>query len=672
MKPTLLTVKNKQSRLTRYLTTFLLTLSLVSPVIFAQQSPTVDLRIIETSDIHMNFMDYDYYKNKPTERFGYARTVTLIKNARKASKNNLLVDNGDLLQGSPMGDWAADRGLDHGEKFPAYQAMNPMHYDVGNLGNHDFNYGLKYQLQATSQANFPYINANVYLDNGHGEAGKHAYNPYIIENKTVIDNDGNKQTIKVGFIGFVPPQIMLWDAKNLKGKVVVKDIVDTAKQYIPEMREKGADLIIAIPHSGLNDDPYHELMENEVYYLSKVSGIDGILFGHAHAVFPSSDFAHIPGADLKNGLLNGIPSVMPGRYGDHIGILDYKLQLNNDHQWSIIDQRGSTNAIYDKRDNKALVRADKETQQILKEDHLETIKYLNKTIGKSNSEINSYLAFVQDDPSIQIVNNAQTDYVKTVLKNNKTLNQLPVLSAAAPFKVGGRKNDPSSYTAMPKGILTFRNASDLYLYPNILIVVKATGAEVSDWLECSVGMFNQIDPQSTQPQSLINWNHRSYNYDVIDGISYQVDVTKPARFDDNCQLSNKNSHRVVNLTYQGKAVDPKQEFLVVTNNYRAFGGGHFAGTGKDHIVFSAPDQNRQVLTNYIESQSKKNGYVDVKIDNNWRLQPINSEKKLDIQFESSPSDNAKRYIKSHSVNSTEFITTDNIGFGIYRLNITNR
>ncbi|UJF17044.1 bifunctional 2',3'-cyclic-nucleotide 2'-phosphodiesterase/3'-nucleotidase [Vibrio sp. SS-MA-C1-2] len=661
--------KIKNYKFSRYLTTSFLTLTLISPAVFAQSASTVDLRIIETSDIHMNFMDYDYYKNKPTARFGYARTVTLIKNARKAVDNSLLVDNGDLLQGSPMGDWAADRGLDHGEKFPAYQAMNPLHYDVGNLGNHDFNYGLKYQHQATNQANFPYINANVYLDNGQGGAGKHAYTPYIIENKSVIDSEGHKQSIKVGFIGFVPPQIMLWDAKNLKGKVVVKDIVDTAKKYVPEMRKKGADLIIAIPHSGLNDDPYHKLMENEVYYLSKVSGIDGILFGHAHAVFPSSDFSHIPGADIKNGLLNGIPSVMPGRYGDHIGILDYKLKLTDGNKWSIIDKRGSTEAIYDKKHNKALVKADKQTQTILKEDHLETIKYLNKTIGKSNSDINSYLAFVQDDPSIQIVNNAQTDYIKNALKHDKELSKLPVLSAAAPFKVGGRKNDPSSYTSMPKGVLTFRNASDLYLYPNILIAVKATGEDVSNWLECSVGMYNQIDPQSSEIQSLINWNHRSYNFDVIDGINYQIDVTKPARFDDNCKLKNPNSHRVVNLTYQGKPINPQQEFIVVTNNYRAFGGGNFAGTGKDHIVFSAPDQNRQVLTNYIEKQSKKQGYVDTKVDNNWRLLPIQSNKNLDIQFESSPSENAKSYIKTHSVNPTEFVKDNNIGFGIYRLHL---
>ena len=101
---------------------------------------------------------------------------------------------------------------------------------------------------------------------------------------------------------------------------------------------------------------------------------------------------------------------------------------------------------------------------------------------------------------------------------------------------------------MEKGDLTFRNAADLYLYPNTLVVMKVNGAQVKEWLECSAGQFNQIDPQQRQPQALLNWNYRTYNFDVIDGVNYQIDVTQPARYDEECQLINPQASRIKDLT----------------------------------------------------------------------------------------------------------------------------
>lgn len=132
----------------------------------------------------------------------------------------------------------------------------------------------------------------------------------------MVDKEGNKQTLKIGYIGFVPPQIMT-DKANLSGKVTVNDITETARKYVPEMREKGADVVVVVAHSGLSADPYQTMAENSVYYLSEVPGVDAIMFGHAHAVFPGKDFANIKGADITKGTLNGVPAVMPGMWGDH-------------------------------------------------------------------------------------------------------------------------------------------------------------------------------------------------------------------------------------------------------------------------------------------------------------------------------------------------------------------
>lgn len=201
-------------------------------------------------------------------------------------------------------------------------------------------------------------------------------------------------------------------------------------------------------------------------------------------------------------------------------------------------------------------------------------------------------------------------------------------------------------------------------------MVKATGSEVKEWLECSAGQFNQIDPNSSKPQSLINWDgFRTYNFDVIDGVKYQIDVTQPAKYDGECRAIHPQAERIKNLTFNGKAIDPNATFLVVTNNYRAY-GGKFAGTGDDHIAFASPDENRSVLAAWIGAESKKTGAIHPAVDNNWRLAPIHSDTPLDIRFETSPSDKAATFIKDKAQYPMKKVATDDIGFAIYQVDLS--
>lgn len=626
---------------------------------------TVDLRIMETTDLHSNMMDFDYYKDSATEKFGLVRTASLINAARAEAANSVLVDNGDVIQGSPMGDYAAAKGLKAGDTHPVYKAMNTLDYVVGNLGNHEFNYGLDFLHKAIAGAKFPYINANI-ID---VKRKKPLFTPYLIKETTVKDKDGATHTLRIGYIGFVPPQIMTWDKANLDGKVTVNDITETARHYVPEMRKNGADVVVVIAHSGLSADPYHAMAENSVYYLSEVPGVDAIMFGHAHAVFPGKDFADIKGVDLDKGTLNGVPAVMPGMWGDHLGVVD--LVLNNDSgKWQITSSKAEARPIYDTAAKKSLAAEDSKLVEILKADHDATREFVSKPIGKSSDNMYSFLSLVQDDPTVQVVNMAQKAYVEHYIQGDPDLAKLPVLSAAAPFKAGGRKNDPASYVEVEKGQLTFRNAADLYLYPNTLVVVKASGKEVKEWLECSAGQFNQIDPTSTKPQSLINWDgFRTYNFDVIDGVTYQIDVSQPARYDGECQTVNPKAERVKDLKFNGKPIDPNATFLVATNNYRAY-GGKFAGTGDGHIAFASPDENRSVLASWISAESKRAGAIHPAADNNWRLAPIASKAALDIRFETSPSEKAAAFIKQKAQYPMKQVATDDIGFAIYQVDLT--
>ncbi len=625
---------------------------------------TIKLRIIETTDIHTNVMDYDYYKDKPSQQIGLTRAATLVKQARGEVVNSVLVDNGDLIQGSPMGDYMAAKGIKAGEVHPVYKAMNQLSYDVGNIGNHEFNYGLEFLAETINDADFPYVSANVFDK----KTGKHYFKPYIIKDHTFKDVNGEEHTIKVGYIGFVPPQIMVWDKKNLEGKVFAKDIKETAEELVPQMKKEGADVIVAIPHSGVSSDPYKIGAENSVYYLSEVDGIDAIAFGHSHAVFPGKGFDNIQGVDNQAGTINGVAAVMPGRWGSHVGIIDLELQQKQG-KWTVVKGQTEARPIFDKTTKKPLVDADTAMVKALEADHKGTREFVNQPIGKANDVMYSFLALVQDDPTVQIVNLAQKDYVERFIQGDPDLAGLPVLSAAAPFKAGGRKNDPANFTEVESGQLTFRNAADLYLYPNTLVAMKVTGHEVKEWLECSAGQFKQIDVSSTAPQSLIDWDgFRTYNFDVIDGVNYQIDVTKPAKYDGDCKVINADSERVIGLTYQGKPIDVKQTFIIATNNYRAY-SNKFPGTGSEFVAFDSPDENRTVVANYISRVSQEKGEVTPSADNNWTFAPIKSDKALDIRFETSPSDKAAQFIKEKGIYPMKQIATDDVGFAVYQLNL---
>ncbi|HHK8660626.1 TPA: 2',3'-cyclic-nucleotide 2'-phosphodiesterase [Vibrio parahaemolyticus] len=625
---------------------------------------TIKLRIIETTDIHTNVMDYDYYKDQPSQQIGLSRAATLVKQAKSEVENSVLVDNGDLIQGSPMGDYMAAKGIQTGEVHPVYKAMNQLHYDVGNIGNHEFNYGLDFLQNTLAGANFPYINANVFDK----KTGEHYFQPYLIKTHSFKDTDGEVHQVKVGYIGFVPPQIMVWDKKNLEGNVVAKDIKQTAEKLIPQMKKEGADIIVAIPHSGVSTDPYKLGAENSVYYLTQVKGIDAIAFGHSHAVFPGKGFENLQGVDNNKGTINGVTAVMPGRWGSHVGVMDLVIE-QKDGQWQVVEGQSEARPIFDKATKKSLAEADQGIIRALEDDHKGTREFVNQPIGKANDVMYSFLALVQDDPTIQIVNLAQKDYVERFIQGDPDLADIPVLSAAAPFKVGGRKDDPNGFTEVESGQLTFRNAADLYLYPNTLVAMKVKGKEVHEWLECSAGQFKRIDVNTTQPQSLIDWdNFRTYNFDVIDGVEYQIDITQPPKYDASCKVINPDSQRIVNLTFNGKPVDPKQDFIIATNNYRAY-SNTFPGTGPDFIAFDSPDENRSVVAAYISRVSEEKGEVTPSADNNWSFAPIKSDKKLDIRFETSPSEKASKFIQDKGQYPMKRVATDEVGFAIYQIDL---
>lgn len=599
----------------------------------ATEDVSVQLRILETTDLHMHVVDYDYYQDQPSAAVGLVRTAALLAEARAEVKNHVLVDNGDLLQGNPLGDFMArHRGLQDGDIHPVYKAMNLLDYTVGNIGNHEFNYGLEFLERSIAGANFPYISANVFHDDGDEDPSNDVpyFQQYLIVDRTLTAEDGSQHPIRIGFIGFVPPQIMQWDRSNLKGRVVAHDIIDTAKRLVPQMKAEGANIVVAIPHSGISTATRQGMEEQTTYYLSTVPDIDAIMFGHSHRVFPSETYADIDGVDLEAGTINGVAATMPGFWGNHLGYVDLDLVVSADGEWAVAEARGVTRPIFRMEDGELipLVEPLEELAAAVQEEHQAAIEFVRTGVGRVTAPINSYFALVQDDPSVQVITNAQKRYVERLISGTE-YDGLPVLSASAPFKTGGR-GGRDYYTEIPAGEIAIKHIADLYLYPNTLRAVRVSGAEVREWLEMSAGLFSHIDPNSDAEQDLIAAGFASFNFDVIDGVSYRIDISQPPRYSPAGKLLNADSHRIVDLMFDGQPIDPEQIFIVATNNYRADGGGGFPGLDGNNIIISAPDTNRDILADYIFDLKT----LDPSADGNWSFAPINDD--VVVTFSSSP------------------------------------
>ncbi|MFK4331284.1 2',3'-cyclic-nucleotide 2'-phosphodiesterase/3'-nucleotidase [Bacillus sp. RC240] len=619
---------------------------------------TVNLRILETSDIHVNLMNYDYYQTKTDNKVGLVQTATLVNKAREEAKNSVLFDDGDALQGTPLGDYVANKindpknPVDPSYTHPLYRLMNLMKYDVISLGNHEFNYGLDYLNKVISKTEFPVINSNVYTDDHDGieENDKHYFEPYHIFEKEVEDESGQKQKVKIGVMGFVPPQVMNWDKANLEGKVKAKDIVQTAEKLVPEMKAKGADVIVALAHSGVDKSGYNVGMENASYYLTGVAGVDAVLMGHSHT-------------EVKD-IFNGVPVVMPGVFGSNLGIIDMQLKKVNG-KWEVQKDQSKPQLrpIADSKGN-PLVESDQKLVNEIKDDHQATIDYVNTAVGKTTAPINSYFSLVQDDPSVQLVTNAQKWYVEKLFAENGQYSKykgIPVLSAGAPFKAGGR-NGATYYTDIPAGTLAIKNVADLYVYPNTLYAVKVNGAQVKEWLEMSAGQFNQIDSKKTEEQPLVNIGYPTYNFDILDGLKYEIDVTQPAKYDKDGKVVNGNTNRIVNMTYEGKPVADNQEFIVATNNYRG-SSQTFPGVSKGEVVYQSQDETRQIIVKYMQETP----VINPSADQNWTFKPIIADK-LNTTFDSSP--NAQNHIKKDG--KISYVGPSENEFAKYAIDITKK
>lgn len=626
---------------------------------------TLDLRIMASSDLHMHVLPYDYVIDAPSEQFGFARVATLIRSARSEVENSLLFDNGDLFHGTPMGDAFSDRLRDprvHNQAHPMMAAMKALGYDAITLGNHDFDNGVDLLSRAIGQAGFPVVSSNAVLVNAESDKTipRPMVQPFALLDRKMTDKAGALHRLRIGVLGFLPPGTVR-DLRDRHLKVETSPIAETARIMAAHLRAMGADLVIALAHSGIDADSDDPALENAVVPLARTEGIDAIVSGHDHQVFPGPLRKPCPAADSDHGTIHGTPVVSPGFWGSHLGIIDLCLGRSHDGAWSVLS--GSSQARPVARMNhaagrmQALVPPDAEITKMMSVMHDATLTRVRRQVGETRDHLHSYFALIAPSPALQIVHQAKDWFTRREIAGTE-LEGLPIVTSTPPFKAGGLPG-PGFFTHVKPGPINLRAIADLYLHRNDLCALRVTVAGLTEWLERAASVYLQVEV-GAHDQPILSPITPPYLFETVSGVDYEIDLSAPPRYTLEGHILNENAHRIGPLKRDGRVMAPDEEVLLVTNSHRATGGGGFGGPGLDTIALDVPVSIRDVLMSYFTHI----GPVSLDKRPNWRIAPLAG---TSVQLRSAPQ--AAAHIHELPSLDLQVAGVDEDGFLLITLNL---
>ncbi|THA64296.1 bifunctional metallophosphatase/5'-nucleotidase [Streptomyces sp. A0642] len=545
--------------------------------------------VMGTTDLHGNVFNWDYFTDKEFDDkahndVGLAKISTLVEQVRreKGRHNTLMIDAGDTIQGTQLSYYYAKIDpitAKHGPVHPMAQAMNAIGYDAAALGNHEFNYGIPVLRKFEEQCDFPLLGANA-LD---AKTLRPAFAPYVIKKlRTPHGRD-----VKVAILGLTNPGIAIWDKANVSGKMVFPGLEEQAAKYVPRLRSMGADVVIVSAHSGSSGTssygdqiPYVENAAGLV--AEQVAGIDAILVGHAHSEIPEY-FVENKQTGKKVVLSE------PLKWGQRLTLFDFDLVWEKG-RW-VVEKAGAQVL------NSNTVAEDPKVTRLLVDEHKKVVAYVNQVIGTSTAAMTTAEAAWKDEPIIDLINVVQAETVKAALAGGAYAS-LPVLSQASCF---------SRTAQIPAGNVTIKDAAGLYPFENTLEARLLTGAQLKDYLEFSARYYVQTAAGAPVDTSKLTNadNTPDYNYDAVSGLTYDIDIAKPS------------GSRIVNLSFEGKPIDPTAEFVLAVNNYRASGGGNFPHVPGAKQLWANSEEIRNTIIAWVRAKGVVDGAAFASVD--WRL-----------------------------------------------------
>jgi 2',3'-cyclic-nucleotide 2'-phosphodiesterase/3'-nucleotidase len=585
------------------------------PARAATEAPSrvqLPLRLIATSDLHACLLPYDYCANRAVAGRSLSDVSRQIASARAEAANSLLFDNGDFLQGSPLADYVASAPRRR-RPHPVITAFNTLGYDAVTLGNHEFNYGLNFLTASLAHAAFPVVSANIATRLGPSPLrDKTLMPPFALLKRRVTDTAGRPHTLRIGVIGFAPPQIEVWDRDHLGGRIRMRDIIASARAWLPRLRAQGADVIVALAHSGIGPVEPEAGMENAATALAALPEIDAVIAGHCHLAFPGPGIPPGPGVDPVLGLLAGKPAVMPGHSGSHVGIIDLMLTRtpHGPRRWAVASgsARLGTRAA-----TKIAPAAD--LRRAIAPDHRAVLAWSRTVVGSTHAPLHTHFATVAPSAALALIAAAKADHVRRALVGT-AWEGVPLLASAAPFRAGGR-GGATSFTDIPAGRLRMRHLTDLYPFPNSVVALALNGGQIADWLEQSASIFRQITPGDSDVP-LHDAAVPSFVFDMIPGLDYAINLSQPARFDALGRRINPGARRIVGLCLNGRPLAEEARVVLVTNNHRA---SLFAAARPDsppEVVLADGTRTQTALARFVRGQ----GQLGLPVSRNWHFLPM--------------------------------------------------
>jgi len=535
-----------------------------------------DLVVAATTDVHGRLTGWNYYAGAPDTTRGLSRVATIIDSVRGANPGRVvLVDAGDMIQGNPLTLVAARR--DTTRPSPVVAAMNSMRYDAAVVGNHDFGYGLATLGRAIKEASFPVLAANAYL-----ASGPRAYPAYVIV---------RRGDVRVGIVGATTPGAMVWERDNLRGRVVLRNIVPEIRSAVAEVRAKGVDVVVVTLHSGLSGGSGYDTLtsgaasENVAARVAlEVPDIDLVVFGHTHQELPDT-------------VIGRTRLLQPKNWATSVGVAHLVLERSGG-SWHVSQTRGTTIQSAGHAEQPVVVAA-------VKRAHDATVAYVNRVVGSTPVAWRADSARVQDTPLI--------DFILEVERRAANAD----LALTSAFSLDA---------SLDAGPITEAELARLYPYDNTLRAIRITGRQLREYLEFSARYFRTFAGDTGRTIPLTNESVPGYNYDIVAGADYIIDVSRPV------------GSRLTSLAVKGKPVTDADTFTLAVNNYRQAGGGGYAMIRGAPVVYDRQQEIRELLVDEVARRGTLT--PEAYVTRNWRLEPSAAVGPAYVAMHSSPTERA--------------------------------
>ncbi|ACB74727.1 bifunctional metallophosphatase/5'-nucleotidase [Opitutus terrae] len=522
-----------------------------------QATERAQVTLLATTDLHGRILPYDYYADKPAE-VGLAKLATLIKQARQERPDLLLLDCGDTIQGTPLAYFHNRKN--NAPRDPMMLVMSTLGYASLTPGNHEYNFGRAVLEKARREATFPWISANTY------RAGidETAYEPYVVKQIGAV---------RVGILGLTTPAIPNWENPENYAGLEFRPLVSEAKKWVEVLRgREHVDVVVVTMHGGVEVDlatgrraPGDFEGENAALALAQqVPGIDVMFLGHTHR-------------DISALVVNGVLLAQAGRWGDRLVRADVTLTREGGAAWSVEAKASRSLPV------RAEIPADPEVLALAEPYHRETQAWLSRPIGRTARPLEAANAHLQDSALLDLIQRAQLE------AGNADV------SLAANFNPRAR---------VPAGTVTVRDIAGLYVYENTLYVLEITGAQLKAALEHSARYFLPYQEGKT-PAELIDRNIPGYNFDVAEGVSYEIDLRRSI------------GDRIQYLMFKGAPLAPERTLRLATNNYRYNGGGGYTMFKNAKVLTRSSAEIRDLIIAWVE----KHGEIPSEPSGNWRIVP---------------------------------------------------